>query len=224
MKLVSLVLGLVCFASPVVTLADPAPKRDTAAILFENPDWTAAPAGTKINYSYARNTYGSTEYGPSFEDTIAMMVMAGDKPADRKVEVRMFSGARQMPAGPFESISTNPVFLIVFENHVQTMSRLLQANPRYLKNAIRKAWRDNATIEDAPVNVGDKTVAGTRVTIRPFIDDPMKDRMKGLEGLTYVVEVAHSVPGEIVAIDIHAPPDGAPRYSETLRYQPEKTP
>ena len=196
-------------------------KRDTASLLFDNPDWAIAPAGTKITYDYSRKT--APEFGASFDDTIGVTLEPGDNPASRKVEVRMFSGGHQLPAGPFDSMSTNPVLLLVFENHLQALAKIFQANPRYIKNAIRKAWREAATIEDAQLTVGGKTVAGTRITIHPFLNDSEKDRMRGLDGMSYEVDIADSVPGEIVAIDIHTPP-GAPTFSETLRYEAEKTP
>lgn len=197
-------------------------KRDTASLLFDNPDWAIAPAGTKITYDYSRKT--APEFGASFDDTIGVSLEPGENAASRKVEVRMFSGGHQLPAGPFDSMSTNPVLLLVFENHLQALAKIFQANPRYIKNAIRKAWREAPMIEDVQLTVGGKTVPGTRVAIRPFLNDPEKDRMKGLDGLTYVVDVADSVPGEIVAIDIHTPADGAPAFSETLHYEAEKTP
>ncbi|WP_158809549.1 hypothetical protein [Beijerinckia sp. L45] len=201
--------------------AETAAKRDTASLLFDNPDWAIAPAGSKITYDYSRKT--APEFGVSFDDTIGVSLEPGDNAASRKVEVRMFSGGRQLPAGPFDSMSTNPVLLLVFESHLQALAKIFQANPRYIKNAIRKAWRESPTIEDVQLTVAGKTVPGTRITIRPFLNDPEKDRMKGLDGMTYAVDIADSTPGEIVAIDIHAP-DGAPPFSETLHYQAEKTP
>jgi hypothetical protein len=201
--------------------AETAGKRDTASLLFDNPDWAIAPAGTKITYDYSRKT--APEFGVSFDDTIGVSLEPGDNPTSRKVEVRMFSGARQMPAGPFDSMSTNPVLLLVFEDHLQALAKIFQANPRYIKNAIRKAWRETPVIEDVQLTVAGKTVPGTRITIRPFLNDAQKDRMKDLDGMTYVVDIADSVPGEIVAIDIHTP-DGAPKFSEVLHYHAEKTP
>ncbi len=203
--------------------AEPAANRDTASLLFESPDWTKAPAGATISYAYARKTYGNAELGESFDDTIVLKLDRGEDAQSRKVDVRMFSGPRQRPAGPFDSMSNNPVLLLVFENHIQALSRLLQGNPLYFKSAIRRAWRDAATIEDLTLTVGGTSVPGTRIAIHPFLNDPMKDRMKGLDGMTYVVDIADSVPGKIVAIDIHAPADGAPKFSETLTYQAEIT-
>ncbi len=204
--------------------AEPAATRDTATLLFESHDWARAPAGSTITYDYARKTHGNAEFGESFDDTIVLKLEPGEDAVSRKVDVEMFSGPRRRPAGPFESMSNNPVLLLVFENHIQELSRLFQGNPLYFKSAIRRAWRDAATIEDVSLKVGGASVPGTRIAIHPYVNDPMRERMKGLDGMTYIVDIADSVPGEIVDIDIHAPADGAPKFSETLTYRPEKTP
>jgi hypothetical protein len=196
-----------------------APARDTATLLFETPQWAKAPAGSTITYDYARQTYGTAEFGDHFDDTTTLKLGPGENAESRAVEVQLFSGARKRPAGPFESTTTNPVLLIIFEDNIQQLSRLFQANPLYLKSAIRRAWRSAAKIEDANLTVAGKSVAGTKITIHPFAGDAMKDHMHGLDGMTYVVELSDSIPGEIAAIDIHAPDEGALKFSETLRYK-----
>jgi hypothetical protein len=199
--------------------AQEAPKRDTAALLFETPQWSKAPAGAKIAYDYSRQTYGAAEYGDHFDDIVNITLGAGESADARKAEVQLFSGPHKLPAGPFESTTTNPILLLVFENNIQQLAHLFQANPQHFKTAIRKAWREASVIEDVSVNAGGKTVPGTRITIHPFVNDDHKDLMKGLDGMTYIVEIADSIPGEIAAIDIRAPADGAPKFSETLRYK-----
>ena len=136
----------------------------------------------------------------------------------------MFSGANAKPAGPFHSDQQNPVLLLVLEENVQELSKAFKANPRYLKNAIRKAWRDHAKIEPAQIDVNGKTVAGTRITVQPFVGDPEADKMKGLDGMVYAVEIADSVPGQIANITIRAPAQGEAKFSETMHYVSEKAP
>lgn len=197
-------------------------KRDVATLLFGLPQWGKAPAGDTLTYSYEKKTT-KAEFGPSFSDRIVVKADKGDDAQSRKSEVKMFSGVNARPAGPFVSDPQNPVLLLVMEENVQELSKILGANPRYLKNAIRKAWRDQAKIEDASVTVGGKTMPGTRITVTPFANDPQKDRMHGLEGLTYVVEIADAVPGNIATIDIHAPETGAPSFNEVLRFEKDET-
>ena len=202
--------------------ASAAPTQDVATLLFGNPQWTKAPVGTAITYSYAKA--GEAAFGAPFTDTIVETVDKAAEPQRRTVEVKMFSGANAKPAGPFDSVEQNPVLLLVLEENVQELSKLFHGNVRYLKDTIRKAWRDNAKIESVSVDVNGKSMPGTRITIMPFANDAEKDKMLGLEGMTYIVELADSVPGQIATIDIHAPTNGVAKFSEILRYMSEKTP
>ena len=198
-------------------------KPDVASLLFGDSQWSKAPIGSTLTYVYSKKTAQAT-FGPSFDDRIVMKLDPGDTADRRTAEVKMFSGERTLPAGPFESSAQNPVLLLVLEENVQELSKLFKANPRYLKNAIRKAWRDEAKIDRTSIVVDGKSVPGTRVAVTPFLNDSQKDKMMGLEDMSYVVEVADSVPGQIAKIDIRAPAAGLPKFSETLNYTAEKKP
>lgn len=222
------IASVACVAAPFAWAQSPPkpaesakPQADVATLLFGNPQWGSAPAGSKIDYTYAKKTTKAT-FGPSFDDRIGLTLEPGEDAASRSIDVKMFSGGNARPAGPFPSEKQNPVLLLVLEENVQEMSKLFKANPRYLKNAIRKAWRDDAKIVDAPIQVDGKMVPGTTITVTPFANDPEKDRMAGLDGITYTVEIADSVPGNIAKIDINAPVGGASIFRETLTYQGEK--
>ena len=176
-----------------------------------------------ITYDYSKKVADAVSFGPAFDDHIVLTLEAGENADARTSAVRMFSGTNAKPAGPFHSDQQNPVLLLVLEENVQELSKAFKANPRYLKNAIRKAWRDKAKIEAVQLDVDGKSVAGTRITIQPFVGDAQADRMKGLDALVYTVDIADSVPGNIVAVDIKAPADGS-KFSETLHYGTSKTP
>ena len=217
-----------------VARADPAPPSagtakaqattpDVATLLFESPQWSKAPAGSSITYAYSKKT-SIAALGAPFDDKIVLSLEKGDDADKRTAEVKMFSGVNAKPAGPFQSDIQNPVLLLVLEENVQELSKVFQGNPRYLKNAIRTAWRDAAKIESVPVSVDGKSLPGTRITIQPFLDDAEKDKMMGLDSMVYIVEIADGVPGQIATIDIHGPGNGVPKFSETLRYASEKTP
>ena len=206
-------------AAPAATAAKP----DVATLLFGAPQWDKAPAGTKLRYTYEKTT-AEASLGAPFKDEVVLTLGAGDDAASRSTEMQLFTGVNRKPAGPFRSDQQNPVLLVILENNVQELSTLFKANPRYLKNAIRKAWRDNAAIEPAQDEVDGKPVAVTRIAVTPFANDPEADRMKGLQTLSYVVDVSNDVPGTIVAIDIRAASQGKTLFSETLRYVSETKP
>ena len=128
--------------------APDAAKPDVATLLFGTPQWGNAPSGTKVRYTYDK-VVAMPSLGTSFKDEVLLTLGAGADAQSRTIEMQLFSGANRKAAGPFPSDIQNPVLLVVLEENIQELSKLFKANPRYLKNAIRKAWRDHATIEPA---------------------------------------------------------------------------
>ncbi len=191
-------------------------QPDVATLLFSGSQWKGASVGSTLTYDYEKVSDAS--FGPAFNDHITLALDAGDDPASRTVEVKMFSGEHARAAGPFPSAEQNPVLLLVLEENVQELSQSFHANPRYLKNAIRKAWRDSPSVTPMQIDVGGKSVPGTRITVQPFRGDAEVDRMKGLETIVYTVDMSDAVPGTIAAVDIHAPAEGKATFSERLRY------
>jgi hypothetical protein len=206
------------FVSSARAAENPPPAAD---LLFETPQLGKTKVGDKLDYSYSQKSADATKYGEAFEDKIKLTIdEAGKAPEERTVRVQMFSGEHQKPAGPFESISGNPVLLLMLENNVQQLSALFNANPRYFKNAIRRALRDAASAADQI----DGQDQAWRVEVTPFKDDPAKERLRGLETLTYVFRVAPGLPGAIYEIDISARDSGgAVLFQEKLRYDGQKS-
>ena len=224
---------LVCSAAASADPSAPAPgaaapaatadKPDVATLLFGTPQWDKAPAGAKLRYSFEKTTVDAS-LGTPFKDEVVLTLAAGEDAQSRTTEMQLFSGANRKPAGPFRSDQQNPILLVILENNVQELSTLFKANPRYIKNAIRKAWRDNSRIEQAQDEIDGKSIAVTRITVTPFVNDAESDRMKGLQTSSYVVDVSNDVPGYIAAIDIRAVDGGKTLFSETLRFASETKP
>ncbi len=214
-------------SAPTQEAADATAARggqpDVATLLFGTPAWGKAGAGAKLHYTYDKAT-SDKALGAAFKDEVVLTLGAGDDAKSRTTEMQLFTGANRKPAGPFPSNEQNPLLLVALENNVQEFSTLFKANPRYLKNAIRKAWRDNPKIEQATSTIDGKQVAVTRIVVTPFVDDAEADRMKGLSGISYTVDVSNDVPGYIAAIDIRAPAQGQPLFAETLHYASETKP
>ena len=110
--------------------------------------------------------------------------------------------------------------MLFLEHHVEQLSRIVHANPRYLKNGIRAALRDKYRIEEGESSAEGRPVKTWRVLIAPFIDDPSKARMNGLEGLVYTLAVSEEVPGQVTELTAKATsPDGVAMLEETLVYE-----
>jgi hypothetical protein len=191
---------------------------DPAELLFERPQWQQAAPDARIVYRYSRTTPLETVFGPNFEDRISLILEGSASPDARTVRVEMFSEARRQAAGPYEDVTGNPVLVLFLEHHLETLARALQANPRYLKNTIRAGLR-TASTTPTTVEWRGQMVPAWRIETRPFLGDTHKDRMRGLDSLTYTFVTSDAVPGAILSIEARATAaDGGQLFLETLAY------
>ena len=204
--------------------AKPAEKAGTPTatdLLFDYPQMkNTAPSGT-LTYDYLRRSgISKGPFGAPLQDKVTLTVDPGKKPETRDIKVEMFSGLNRRPAGPFEDMEGNPIVSLFLENHLQALARVLEANPRYLKLAIRRGLRDRAEVTPTKVMVGGKEVEGWRIVTRPFVGDPMSERMRGMDDLTYTFVTSSAVPGEIVSMEAAAKSkDGGELLEEKLGYE-----
>lgn len=222
----SLLLALAAFAqepaasaAPVATPAN-ASAPSAADLLFEQPQMKNTRAGSTLTYDYMRRSgIAKGPFGPPLDDTIKLKLDAGKTPEDCTIAVEMFSGTNRFPAGPFEDMPGNPVIPLFLENHLKSLARVLEANPRYLKLAIRKGLRDKATVTPVKVSYQGQEVDGWRVETKPFEGDAMSERMRGMSNLTYTFITSPSVPGEVVSIEAQSKnPAGEELLEERVSY------
>lgn len=189
-------------------------------LLFEQPQMKNAAPGSTLTYEYLRRS-GITKgpYGPPLSDAIKLTVEPGKTAENRDIRVQMFSGGNRIPAGPFLDMPGNPVLSLFLENHLKGLASLLEANPRYIKNAIRKGLREKATVTATQLEYKGRKVDGWRIEMQPFVGDEQTERMRGFERLTYTFVTSPEVPGEIVSIHARAErPDGGELLEERLDY------
>lgn len=231
MKTPILATLLAVLAAPVLAQGSPpaeAPavvKANTGApnasdVLFEQPQMKNVAPGTALTYGYLRRSgIEKGPFGPTLDDRIKLAIEPGSAADNRTIRVEMFSGANRFPAGPFEDMPGNPVMTLFLEHHLIDLARVLKANPRYLKNAIRKSLRENATVTQVEVPFKGKNVQAWRIETQPFANDQMKDRMRGLSNLTYVFVTSEAVPGELLSIEaVSKNAEGGELLEETLKY------
>ena len=189
-------------------------------LLFEQPQMKNTTPGSTLTYDYLRRSgIVKGPYGPPLNDEIKLTVEPGKSAESRDIRVQMFSGGYRVPAGPFQDMPGNPVLSLFLENHLKGLASLLEANPRYIKNAIRKGLREKSTVTPVQVDFKGRKVEGWRVEMKPFVGDPQTERMRGFEGLTYTFVTSPEVPGEIVSIEARAlKPDGGELLEERLDY------
>ncbi|MCJ2124812.1 hypothetical protein [Methylobacterium sp. J-077] len=203
-----------------ITQANAAAPPSAADLLFDQPQMKNAAPGSTITYDYLRRSgIAGGPFGPPLSDTVTLKLEPGKSPEARDISVVMFSGMNRVPAGPFEDMSGNPVVSLFLENHLRALAKVLEANPRYLKLAIRKGLRERATVTPTKVTVGGREVDGWRVEMQPFANDAMEQRMRGMDKMTYTFISAPEVPGQIVSIEASSKdPQGGELLEEKLSY------
>ncbi|ACL60814.1 hypothetical protein [Methylobacterium nodulans] len=191
-------------------------------LLFEGKHFATTPPGSTITYRYTRfSGIKDGPFGPPVEDRIRERVAPGKDPDTRDLTVEAFTGERRQPTAHYENMAGNPLLAQFLEYHVLDVAKALQGNPRYLKNAIRRAMREGGTVTPTEVAVQGAKHPGWRVVLRPFVNDPVKDKLRGFDSLTYTFVVSPAVPGQIVSIDVDATnPEGGKLLEETLTYEP----
>ena len=220
------------FAAALILAAVPAHSAETSTetvatatksasdLLFDQPQMKNTAPGSTIKYGYVRRS-GITKgpYGPPIDDEIKLTIEPGKDDNARDIQVQMFSGGNRVPAGPFQNMEGNPILPLFLENHLKGVAGVLDANPRYIKNAIRKGLRDKATVTPTQVEVKGKKVDGWRIVTKPFEGDAQTDKMRGFDTLTYTFVTSPEVPGEIVSIEAQATmPDGGELLEEKVNY------
>jgi hypothetical protein len=207
--------------TPAPTQANATSSPNAADLLFEQPQMKNASPGSTITYDYLRRSgIAKGPFGAVLQDTVTIKVEPGKQADARDMQVEMFSGLNRRPAGPFEDMTGNPIVPLFLENHVMALSKVLEANPRYLKLAIRRGLRERATVTPTKVTVGGKEVDGWRIVMKPFEGDPMSERMRGMDNLTYTFVTSPAVPGEIVSMEAASRnKDGGELLEEKLGYE-----
>lgn len=205
--------------APSVAKAN-ATTPSAADLLFEQPQMRNTASGSTIAYAYLRRSgIAKGPFGPPLDDTITLKLDAGKTADDRNIAVEMFSGANRFPAGPFEEMPGNPVIPLFLENHLKNLARVLEANPRYLKLAIRKGLRERSTVTPVKVAYKGRSVDAWQVVTQPFVGDALAQRMRGMDNMTYTFVTSPEVPGEIVSIEAQSKnPEGGELLEERLSY------
>ncbi|MFD1331531.1 hypothetical protein ACFQ4O_05910 [Methylopila musalis] len=184
-------------------------------LVFEGGDLKSLAPGATISYRFARDT-SDTALAPSFQDDVRVVVTAEDGGA-KTAKVDLFSGARAQSFGSL-SVDGNPVIVVLLEQDVREMQKVLGGSPYYIRNRIRDAISGGGQVEPARLDVDGKTVDGWKLTLKPFAHDARRDQLKGFADRFYELTFSDAVPGGLHSLKAVTPRDGAqaPLLTESL--------
>lgn len=130
---------------------------------------------------------------------------SGDAAYD--VGARLFPKTRKLEIGPLTATLANPILLIFLQRDATQMSDGTGGSQHYFRNTIRKALQTPDADSARPVTIllEGKELAAREITLRPFVNDPNRDRLRAFAGKTYRFVVSEAVPGGIYQVQAETP-------------------
>lgn len=207
-------LGLfLAIAVPAASMAtegiSPAEKQ-----MFELPHLANLQASATLRYGYSKSESGQAAVT---DEAVLSAHREGER--GRVVKVDYLHGERHLDLPDVEQAASNPVILYFLESDVRDMRKRLGGQENYFRRRIRLALAEGAQLQPVDFKFGGKTVHGTQVEVRPYADDPLKDRFKGMSGKTYRFTLSPDVPGGVYELrTVVADPAGSgqPKVEEIL--------
>lgn len=151
----------------------------------------------------------------SFTDQVTLNIGAGAA-EKRELKVDFLSGSRKMNLSSLEGGTGNPVILYFLEHDIRDMHNRLGGQEAFFRKRIRLALADKATVKPVKIKLAGKTVDGNEVSISPYLNDPLQDRLKQFVSKTYVFTLSDAVPGGVYELRTHVDATGTEPALDTV--------
>lgn len=123
--------------------------------------------------------------------------------------------------GVFPASVGNPMIMVFYESAVRDMAESAGGSPFYIRNRVKDALVQPAEIVESEAVVDGKTIPVQTILMRPFAEDPNRDRMQGFGDLVLSVTVSEEVPGWYLSLVAEAVPQGggAAVYRSEMQFE-----
>jgi hypothetical protein len=185
--------------------------------LFNTPHLANIDKPMTLHYAYAH--HGTLEQ--PFDDVVDMTITAIAADGRKNVSFNYLSDKHHYDFPPIEGFRGNPIIMMFLEYDVMGLSQQTGGSSLYFRNRIRDAFGDRATTEATTVDFGGKQVPATRITLQPFLQDPLRQRFEKFAEKSYEFLLASEVPGGVYSLRVLTPgaaPD-KPLEENLLRFQ-----
>jgi hypothetical protein len=175
-------------------------KPSSVDILFERKHLSNAPAGTDLVYKFQRTVSATEVLGQPFSDEIKIEIKKAAPDGSRDLFVKVYTGERARDPQFFDGLTSNPILIVFLDRAISSYMSVAGGKVPYLKDKLRTAMRERATIEPVKVKLGDKVVDAQRVTVSPYVGDLNASKMRGYENSRFSFVVSEAVPGQYVEL------------------------
>lgn len=219
------VAGFLAACLLFLAMAQTASAAETYDLLFRTGTLDGISRETALTYERKVSARANEEVAARENGTVRLVFVP-----DNMAELTFRQGDRHRTIGAFPANVGNPMILYFVESIVRDMAATSGGSPFYIRNRIKAALEQKNPVREETIETGNGSLEATIVTLRPFADDPNRDRMTGFGDLVLTVTMSDQVPGwyyELRADTI--PPeeasgdtDEAPVYANFIRFQEAK--
>ncbi len=175
-----------------LALAAPLDGTQTYDLLFRNGALDAIDRDAEL--VYRRTVTNRLKPDAAMRDSgdIAL-TFANDASEMAHLEFRQDQKHRAM--GVFPAGVGNPMIMVFYESTVRDMAESAGGSPFYIRNRVKDALIQPAEVETGEAMLDGEPVPVRTIRLRPFAEDPNRDRMQGFGDLVLSVTVSEEVPG-----------------------------
>jgi len=195
----SLLLLLALLGSPGAVLH--AAEDTVARVVFEPGRFATVTPPQILRYTFEVT---GRDVVPTPASPVRLEVRAAED-GGKEVWLDLFSGPARRSFGPVAAREQNPIVLVFLQLDTNEMGSLSGGAPGYFQQQIRRAFNAPAPVEPVTIELDGASVAGARITIHPFRDDPRIDRFPAFKAKSYAFTVSDAVPGGLWQLTARTP-------------------
>ncbi|WP_245306222.1 hypothetical protein [Roseovarius aestuariivivens] len=133
-------------------------------------------------------------------------------------------GERYRKMGSFPANVGNPMIMVFYESVVRDMAETAGGSPFYIRNRVKETLVEPSNVEVGEAMLNGHAVQTKTIRLRPFENDPNRDRMKGFGDLVLSVTMSEDVPGWYLSFEAEVidSATGEPIYMSVTTFDGKK--
>ena len=144
----------------------------------------------------------SGTYEEGFSDAVYLDILEINEDGSKNALLEFFTADRQQAANQdnLSNITGNPIIGIYMQGDVVEMNRLTEGHWRYFHKRIKIAISESAKIDPVSFDFNGKKLAGEKITIAPYVNDPRRKQFEEFADKRYEFIFSKQVPGSLYQI------------------------
>ena len=194
---------LVTITTAAFAQGEPPPLSPAQVALFDTKHLANVTRPAVLEYRYQREGEGG------YTDRVLERVEKVHDDGSKYIGFDYLTGEHHVDYPAVDGFNGNPLLMLFLESDMREMKERIGIPAAYLRNRVRAAFLDKATVTDATIDVAGAPVPARRITLQPFADDARLANLKVIQGKTYTFVLADAVPGMIAEMAAETPADPA---------------